>query len=221
MGERAGDSIKGHFPDERAMLLRNGKGASMYWVVLAHVIALASALVPVIVAALCRDFAENACRGGNQARAQALIARCVVLLELPPWGWSRYFARLRSNHCARVGLLMVSQGWDAAAEELFRRSVNEGRRGHAYCQRDLSYCLFHLGDFLAESGRTSEALVLFDEIHELHGDVIPLEHDLYHLARSYRDTLRGRRERGSIRRIFDRRRQSGHASSGQGGGPTP
>lgn len=192
----------------------------MIWVVLAAVLVFSSFLLPLLVGGLCRQFAENAVRGGNQLRAQRLIHRGLAMLVVPPWGWTRFFARCRSNHCAWVGREMGLQGWDTPAEELLRRGVVEGRIAYASEPRELSSSMFHLADFLAERGRTSEAIALFDEIHTLHGDVIPFDDAWYHLARSFRDTLRGRRERSSIRRIFDRRRQAEHASGGQESGPS-
>lgn len=191
----------------------------MYWLVLAGLLVFLSFLVPLLVAAFCRQFAENACRRGNQDRAQVLVSRCLLMLELPPWGWTRFFAKCRSNHCDWIGRECAAQGWDQIAEDLLRRGVFEGRRAFAHQPRELSSNLFHLADFFADRGRTSEALTLCDEIHDLHGDVIPFDDAWYHLARSYRDTLRGRRERSSIRRIFDRRRQAEHPAS-RGSGPT-
>ena len=191
----------------------------MTWL-LSGALFLASFLAPLLLGGIFRQLAENAARGGNQSRALTYIGRCLTALELPPWGWSRAFARCRSNHCAWVGREFGVQGWDGPAEDLLRRAVDEGRHGYASCPRDLSANLFHLADFLSERGQSAEALSLFDEIHDLHGDVIPFEDAWYHLARSFRDTLRGRRERSSIRRIFDRRRQSERAPTGQNSGPS-
>lgn len=191
----------------------------MFWLALASLAVFLSVLIPLVISALARQFAENACRSGNHDRAEILTQRALWTLEVAPWGFTRFFTRCRANHCDWMGREYAAQGWDVAAEALLRRGVIEARSAFEHRPRDLSASLFHLAEFLADRGRTTEALSLFDEIHDLHGDVIPFDDAWYHLARSFRDTLRGRRERGSIRRIFDRRRQAEHASTGQNGVP--